>query len=69
MGVIGWNYKSTLLFYKGTGEAGRLTQDDYGRFLTEWLFPQYDFDFILVEDNDNAHGTRGTRDHALRRLK
>jgi hypothetical protein len=36
---IGWDYKSSLHFYTGTGAGGRLTQADYLVFLEEVIAP------------------------------
>jgi hypothetical protein len=66
---IGWNYKSPLHFYTGAGGGGRLTQADYLVFLEEVIAPHWDKDWILLEDNDNAHGTRGNANNKFKQVK
>ena len=68
-GYIGYNYKSTLHFYKGTGKRGALVQKDYLEFLRNWIAPTWEEDWVLLEDNDSAHGTRGEGDNQVKRLK
>jgi DDE superfamily endonuclease len=68
-GVIGRDYKSPLHFYTGSGGGGRLTQADYLTIIEEVIAPNWDKDWILVEDNDNAHGTRGKADNKVKQAK
>ena len=56
--TIGWNYKGQLHFYTGSGKGGRLMQVDYIKFLEDVVAPDWDTSWILLEDNDRAHGTR-----------
>jgi hypothetical protein len=58
-GVIGWDYKMPKLhFYTGSGKGGRLLQTDYALILEKVVAPNWQQDWILLEDNDQAHGTR-----------
>jgi hypothetical protein len=57
---IGYNFKSEL---HGTGGSGRLTQADYVVILEGVVAPNWDANWILLEDNDNSHGTRGVKDN------
>jgi hypothetical protein len=66
---IGWDFKSPLHFYTGSGVGGRLVQADYLTFLEEIIVPTWEEDWILLEDNDNAHGTRGKGDNKLKQAK
>lgn len=68
-GYIGWNYKSALHFYKGTGKRNALVQVDYMDFLRKWIAPTWEEDWILLEDNDTAHGTRGKGYNQVKHLK
>jgi hypothetical protein len=56
---IGYDFRSELHFYTGAGGSGRLTQADYVMILEGVVAPDWDKDWILLEDNDNSHGTRG----------
>lgn len=68
-GVIGWNYKSKLHFYTGSGVGGRLIQEDYIQILKDVVAPDWDVDCILLEDNDQPHGTRGNSDNKVKQTK
>lgn len=67
--MIGYNYKGPLHFYIGAGGTGRLTQKDYITILEEIVHPNWDSEWILLEDNDNAHGTRGDGDNKVKQAK
>ena len=54
---IGWNFKSKLYFYTGSGVGGRFTQADYIVILEEFVAPNWNPNWILLEDNDQSHGT------------
>ena len=64
-GGVGWNVKTPLIFYGGTGKKGGFTQEDYRKFVLEgFVGPAWDAarnlnyqDYILQEDNDSSHGT------------
>jgi transposase len=47
-GIIGWNYKSQLHFYTGTGKGGRLKQVDYITFLEDVVAPDWDSGCIFL---------------------
>jgi DDE superfamily endonuclease len=66
---IGWNYKGPLVFYTGSGGGGRLIQADYLVILEEVIAPNWDKDWILLEDNDGTHGTRGVSDNKVKQAK
>jgi hypothetical protein len=66
---IGWNFKSRLHFYTGSGSKGRLLQVDYLKILEDIVAPTWDQDWILLEDNDAAHGTRGQGNIKLKAAK
>ena len=68
-GEIGWNFKGQLHFYTGTGVGGRLVQADYLVILEEVIAPHWSSDLILLEDNDNAHGTRSKGDNKIKKAK
>jgi hypothetical protein len=68
-GIIGWNYKSHLHFYEGTGKGGRLKQVDYIGFLEEIVAPDWNADCVLLEDNDKAHGTKSKPTSAVNQTK
>ena len=67
--VIGHNYKSPFYFYKSSGVGGRLKQVDYKVILEEIVISDWLPYLTFVEDNDGAHGTRGKRNNAIKRLK
>ena len=69
MTVIGKDYKSKLHFYIGSGVGGRLTQSDWQLILEEVIAVEWEKNWILVEDNDNAHGTRGKGDNKVKQTK
>jgi hypothetical protein len=62
---ISYDFKSELHFYTGAGGSGRLTQADYVVILEEVVAPNWDANWILLEDNDNSHGTRGVKDNTV----
>ncbi|ERF73321.1 hypothetical protein EPUS_03154 [Endocarpon pusillum Z07020] len=66
---IGWDFKSKLHFYTGSGAGGRLTQVDYVTILEEVVAPNWDPNWVLLEDNDNAHGTRGDADNKCKQRR
>lgn len=66
---IGWNYKSSLTFFTGAGGGGRLTQADYLVLLEKVVAPNWNKDWILLEDNDGAHGTCGEADNKVKQAK
>jgi transposase len=66
---IGRDFKSKLHFYTGSGVEGRLTQADYIVILEEVIAPKWDSEWVLLEDNDQAHGTRGEADNKVKRAK
>jgi DDE superfamily endonuclease len=68
-GVVGHNYKGHLHFYTGTGIGGRLIQSDYVTILEEIVAPDWQEDWILVEDNDGPHGTRGKTYNKVKQAK
>jgi hypothetical protein len=65
----GRDFKSKLHFYTGSGVGGRLTQADHMVILEEVIAPNWDPDWVLLEDNDQAHGTRGEADNKVKRTK
>lgn len=67
--MIEWNHKDALHFYTGSGVGGRLTQADYMVILEGVIAKDWREDWVLVEDNDNAHGTRGKADNKVKQLK
>ena len=66
---IRWNYKSPLHFYTGAEGRGRLTQADYPILLEEVVAPNWDKDWMLLEDNNNAYSTRGRADNKVKQAK
>ena len=66
---IGYNFKSQLNFYTGAGGSGRLTQADYVGILEGVVALNWESDWILLEDNDNSHGTRGNKDNKCKQAK
>jgi DDE superfamily endonuclease len=66
---IGYDFKSELHFYTGSGGSGRLTQADYAVILEDVIAPNWDANCILLEDNDNSHGTRGIKDNKCKQAK
>jgi DDE superfamily endonuclease len=62
---IGYDFKSELCFYTGAGGSGRLTQADCVVILEGVVAPIW----ILLEDNDNSHGTRGNADNKCKQAK
>jgi DDE superfamily endonuclease len=66
---IGHDCKSRLYFYEGSGVGGRLTQVDYVQILEDVVAPDWDPDWILLEDNDNSHGTRGNANNKCKQAK
>jgi DDE superfamily endonuclease len=66
---IGHDFKSQLHFYIGSGVGGRLTQVDYVRILEDVVAPNWRPDWILLEDNDNSHGTRGNTNNKCKQAK
>jgi hypothetical protein len=66
---IGWNFKSELHFYTGAGGSGRLTQADYVVILEGVVASNQEPDWILLEDNDNSHDTRGDVDYKCKQAK
>jgi transposase len=66
---IRWDFKSRLHFCTGSGIGGRLIQADYLTFLEELIALIWQEEWILLEDNDNAHGTRGKGDNKLKQAK
>jgi DDE superfamily endonuclease len=67
--VIGWDYKSPLHFYTGSGVGGRLTQADYIVILEGIVTPDWDKKSTFVEDNDGPHGTRGKAENPVKAVK
>jgi hypothetical protein len=67
--VIRWNYKGALHFYTGSGKGGRLIQQDYIEILTGVVPKDWQEDWILVEDNDGPHGTKGEGFNPVRKAK
>jgi hypothetical protein len=66
---IGYDFKSELYFYTGAGGSGRLTQADYVVILEGVVTPNWDANWILLEDNDDSHGTRGVKDNKCKQAK
>jgi hypothetical protein len=66
---IGLDFKSFLHFYTGSGKGGRLTQADYVVILEEFVTPNWDPNWILLEDNDQPHGTRGNTNNKCKQAK
>jgi DDE superfamily endonuclease len=66
---IGYDFKSELYFYTGAGGSGRLTQADYVVILEGVVAPNWDANWILLEDNDNSHGTRGVKANKCKQAK
>jgi DDE superfamily endonuclease len=66
---IGHDCKSRLYFYEGLRVGGRLTQVDYVRILEDVVAPDWDPDWILLEDNDNSHGTQSNADNKCKQAK
>jgi DDE superfamily endonuclease len=66
---IGWNFKSGLHFYIGSGGSGRLTQADYVVILEGVVASSWEPNWILLEDNDNSYGTRGNADDQCKQAK
>jgi hypothetical protein len=66
---IGYDFKSELHFYTGSGGSGRLTQADYVVILEDVITPNWDANCILLEDNDNSHDTRGVKDNKCKQAK
>jgi hypothetical protein len=60
---IGYDFKSELHFYTGVGGLGRLTQADYVVILEGVVALNWDANWVLLEDSDNSHGTRGVKDN------
>ena len=46
-----------------------MVQTDYLVILEEVIVPHWNSDLILLEDNDNAHGTRGKKDNKIKKAK
>jgi transposase len=59
------SYTSTL----AQGGSGRLTQADYVVILEGVVALNWDANWILLEDNDNSHGTRGVKDNKCKQAK
>ena len=68
-GMIGWNFKGPLHFFQGSGQRGRLLQSDYIEILETVVKPVWRDEWILFEDNDGSHGTRGNGDNAVKQAK
>jgi DDE superfamily endonuclease len=66
---IGYDFKSELYFYTGAGGSGRLTQADYVVILEGVVAPNWDANWIPLEDNDNSHGTLGVKDNKCKQAK
>ena len=61
--VVGWNFKSPLIFYKKTGISVGFTGEDYQRNILEGYIKvkfskNHHRHRIIQEDNDGAHGTK-----------
>jgi hypothetical protein len=56
-------------FYTGAGGSGRLTQADYVVILEGVVAPNWEPNWILLEDNDNSHSTRGNADNKCKQAK
>ena len=58
--MVGWNYKSNLVFYEvPTNKNGKMSQTVYLNILEDYVKPLLDQgeEFTLEEDNDSGHGT------------
>ena len=66
---MGWNYKSKLHFYVGSGKKGALVQEDYMNILRNVIKPTWRKGLILLEDNNGPYGTRGAQSNKVRVLK
>ena len=66
---IGWNFKSKLHFYTGSGGEERLTQADYVTILEEVIVSNWDPNWILLENNDNVHDTRDDANNKCKQTK
>ena len=67
--VIKWDFKSPLHFYIGEGGGRRLVQTDFFTILEEVIASNWDKDWILLEDNDGAHSTRGVANNKVKQAK
>ena len=59
--MVGWNYKSPLVFYDVPGNTnGKMTMAKYIEILDEFVRPLLieGRDFILEEDGDSGHGVK-----------
>ena len=68
-GLIGWNWKGPLHFYEGSGAKGRMTKGDFVEILEVVVKPIWKKHWVLFEDNDASHGTRGPRDNLVKKAK
>jgi hypothetical protein len=68
-GYVGYDFKSELHFYTGSGGSRRLTQADYVVILEDVVASNWDANWTLLEDNDNSHGTRGIKDNKCKQAK
>ena len=68
-GVIKWNFKGQLHFYISSSVERRLIQTDYMIILKQIVVPEWDKDYVLVEDNDGLHETKDKRFNKVKALK
>ena len=62
-------FQGQLYFYTDFDIGGRLIQSDYMVILKEIVVPNWDKDYVLIEDNDGPHGTKGKSPNKIKALK